>query len=151
LLRALSARRKLGDERPKRAVVEYPEFANFPGQQLRNIARPPTRLGANHGFIYIIWHPKQYELEGVLKIGFASNLKSRLVAANTWSFSGSFEYLEYAPVSNMREAEGMLHRMHAVERLSGEWFRVHKDQARAMLTMVASRFPLTDAQRALLR
>jgi hypothetical protein len=73
------------------------------------------------------------------------------VSANTWSFSGSFEYLDFAPVSNMRDAEKMLHTMFKETRLSGEWFRTREKDARSMLAMVASRFPLTPAQAALLR
>lgn len=100
------------------------------------------RTKSTVGFIYIIWHPDQYADHGVLKIGMTDNPKTRIIAANTWSHTGSFVYALRLPVNNMRKAEEFLHDHFDSVRLYGEWFKVDLGTARMMARLVADDFPL---------
>jgi len=120
---------------------EYPTFAK-PAR-----ASAPKRTQSNddttHGFIYIIKHQIQYEQAGVLKIGYTDNLKDRLSAANTWSFSRGFEYVLYLPVSDKKMAEDEIHEVFSdVRQGDTEWFKVDEAQAKIWLELVADSFQL---------
>lgn len=119
--------------------VRYPYFRKLyaaPPAQPRAPLVQPTQ-----GFIYIIVHPKQYEQDGVVKIGFTSNLAVRLAAANTWSHTKSFRYELYLPVSNMAKAESKIHAEFSDTRQDGEWFVANLEVAKMWLRMVAADFP----------
>lgn len=128
--------------RSEASLQVYPRILTPGAKPKPQRPRTPRGTPSTVGFIYIIWHKVQYETEGVLKIGLTSNLQSRIIAANTWSFSGSFEYADHRPVNNMRGAEKFLHDHFDKARQQGEWFKVDIGTARMMLDLVAADFPL---------
>ncbi len=129
---------------PAMRPVEYPTFAKPERTHV------PMRLHSSedtHGFIYIIMHPIQYVQAGVLKIGYTDDLKERLRAANTWSFSRSFEYALYLPVSDKKMAEDEIHEVFSdVRQGDTEWFEVDLPQAKIWLQLVADSFQLEARQ-----
>ena len=139
---AVPHRRPRPRKSAKASLQAYPRIINLNAVRRSRKRQRPRMTPSKAGFIYVIYHPEQYAQEGVVKIGLSGDLKKRIGSANTWSFSGSFEFAGYEPVNNMRQAEAFLHDHFAQHRLHGEWFKVDIGTAKMMLNLVAEDFPL---------
>ena len=97
----------------------------------KEAAAHPRIPALRPGFVYLVTNPAW---PGYLKVGAAKSLRGRLSDFQTASPHRDFRISAAAPVNDRFAAEGRLKELLRGFRVKGgEWFRIHSDDARAML------------------
>jgi len=90
------------------------------GRDLRRKVRKVIATAAAESVVYVVKRPR----ERMVKIGFSTNLASRMATLQT---AAGAQLVLLAAAAGTREDEKALHKRFAEHRASGEWFRYHRE------------------------